>query len=240
MLKLPTQRLTRAKSIQFGLFVIVFFLLSLNFEQLSTPDILDEFSFSKFAADTERSDSSFTAKEPPGQLTFGPRHGHRLAHIWARNESAFPSNQDDEFLRFDPKLVHPEFQNTPIIHAEASFFRFDDAFGLINTGWSDAEVLEALQQLINIYAQGKLYCAMALITFRFIDWKFSMSTFCGVGLSFWVYSLQQSSSFTTDHFDFTHIVMIVIGLSLFARCFGYRKQVILVTTSRMQPFSSKI
>jgi len=125
-----------------------------------------------FSRRRRRRSSLFNAQSDAGKpksRTFGVRHGHRLAHVEARRRPRPPSSKprrklanpvveddEDELLPFNSNLVRERFRSTPRVEMEAEYFRFEDDFGLIDTGWSDDEVLFALQRLVDIYAQANI------------------------------------------------------------------------------------
>ncbi|KAH9254015.1 hypothetical protein BASA81_007890 [Batrachochytrium salamandrivorans] len=90
---------------------------------------------------------------PKHGLLFGQRQGHRLAHMQAR---ATPASELGEFLEFNQSLILPEFRDLPMMEVEAEYFRFRDRFGLIDTGFTDEQILQALQRLVDIYAKANV------------------------------------------------------------------------------------
>lgn len=98
---------------------------------------------------TTKSPTTTTTPLRDGRI-FGKRHQHRTAHAAARESGK------EEFLEFDPNLVLPQFRDLPILEVEAEYFRFRDKYGLIDTGFTDDEIIYALQRLVNIYAKANV------------------------------------------------------------------------------------
>ncbi len=62
----------------------------------------------------------------------------------------------DDLLEFKEHLVHLSVRNTTRLEFELLFVQFVDDFGLIDLGWSDKEILEALQYVVDIWAQANI------------------------------------------------------------------------------------
>lgn len=106
-------------------------------------------SFSLGSLDQSPMEEDPPELNPKHGLLFGQRQGHRLAHVQARAAAA---SELGEFLEFNQSLILPEFRNLPLMEVEAEYFRFRDRFGLIDTGFTDEQILHALQRLVDIYA----------------------------------------------------------------------------------------
>ena len=95
---------------------------------------------------------SFLPHWKPGDA-FGERNQYRASHEKAR----FENKQMNDFLPFNETLVASSVRKSTRLEVEVEYFRFQDEFGLIDTGWDDFTVLSALQALVDIWAQANIW-----------------------------------------------------------------------------------
>jgi len=93
--------------------------------------------------------------------------GYRLHQLKSTDQStavAFPLHQPalegfspDHFLAFRPEHILAEFKNSERLIYDISVIRLADNFNLINDDLTFAEIEEAMQQVVDIFAQANIY-----------------------------------------------------------------------------------